>query len=61
MRIGVDVMGGDFAPDPILEGALNATNQLESDDVVGAALIEEEEVIHLSAFSRFGQRRRRPG
>ena len=34
MRIGVDVMGGDFAPDPILEGALQATTQLESDDVV---------------------------
>ncbi len=43
MRIGVDVMGGDLAPDPILEGALNATNQLESDDVV--VLYGDETVI----------------
>jgi glycerol-3-phosphate acyltransferase PlsX len=34
MRIGVDVMGGDHAPHPILEGALSATSQLTSDDVI---------------------------
>ncbi len=34
MRIGIDVMGGDHAPHPILEGALVATAQLEADDVV---------------------------
>jgi glycerol-3-phosphate acyltransferase PlsX len=34
MRIGVDVMGGDNAPHPILEGALLATSQLTKDDVV---------------------------
>ena len=43
MRIGVDVMGGDLAPDPILEGALNATTQLESGDVV--VLYGDEKVI----------------
>ncbi len=43
MRIGVDVMGGDLAPDPILEGALRATTQLESDDVV--VLYGDEKVI----------------
>ena len=34
MRIGIDVMGGDHAPYPILEGALVATAQLEADDTV---------------------------
>jgi len=43
MRIGVDVMGGDNAPHPILEGALLATNQLEADDVV--VLYGDEKVI----------------
>jgi len=43
MRIGVDVMGGDLAPDPILEGALSATAQLEGDDVV--VLYGDEDVI----------------
>ncbi len=43
MRIGVDVMGGDLAPHPILEGALAATSKLESDDVV--VLYGDEDVI----------------
>jgi len=43
MRIGVDVMGGDFAPDPILEGALASTSQLDSDDVI--VLYGDEKVI----------------
>jgi len=43
MRIGVDVMGGDNAPHPILEGALLATKQLEADDVV--VLYGDEKVI----------------
>ena len=34
MRIGVDVMGGDNAPDEILKGALEALDLLESDDVL---------------------------
>lgn len=34
MRIGVDVMGGDFAPDEILKGALSALAQVPSEDRV---------------------------
>ena len=34
MRIGIDVMGGDNAPDEILKGALEALEKLESDDVL---------------------------
>jgi glycerol-3-phosphate acyltransferase PlsX len=32
MRIGVDVMGGDLAPDPIVEGALAALGTFAPDD-----------------------------
>jgi glycerol-3-phosphate acyltransferase PlsX len=34
MRIGVDVMGGDLAPHPILEGALSAIQHLPDEDIV---------------------------
>ena len=34
MRIGVDVMGGDHAPHPILEGALSAIEHLHDEDVI---------------------------
>ena len=34
MRIGVDVMGGDNAPDEILKGALEALDVLQSEDVL---------------------------
>jgi glycerol-3-phosphate acyltransferase PlsX len=34
MRIGVDVMGGDHAPHPILEGALSAIQHLPDEDTV---------------------------
>ena len=44
MRIGIDVMGGDNAPHPILDGALVATTQLEADDVV--VLYGDQEVIN---------------
>ena len=44
MRIGVDVMGGDNAPLPILDGALAATSQLESNDII--VLYGDEQVIH---------------
>ena len=43
MRIGIDVMGGDDAPYPILEGALEAAKQLDSDDVV--VLYGDEKII----------------
>lgn len=32
MRIGLDVMGGDFAPDAIVEGAADSLKQLSPDD-----------------------------
>jgi len=32
MRIGLDVMGGDFAPDAVIEGAVDALSQLPSGD-----------------------------
>ena len=45
MRIGVDVMGGDHAPYPILQGALSAIEHLHAEDIVvlfgDAAVIEE--------------------
>ena len=31
MRIGVDAMGGDFAPDAVVSGAILAQKQLSSD------------------------------
>ena len=34
MRIGVDVMGGDNAPDEILKGALQALPRLADDDTL---------------------------
>jgi phosphate acyltransferase len=32
MRIGLDVMGGDFAPDAIVEGAVDSLQHLSADD-----------------------------
>ena len=32
MRIGLDVMGGDLAPDPILKGGLDAVSNFSSED-----------------------------
>jgi glycerol-3-phosphate acyltransferase PlsX len=32
MKIGVDVMGGDFAPDAIIEGAVDSLQHLSADD-----------------------------
>lgn len=32
MRIGLDVMGGDYAPDAVIEGAVDALNQLPAGD-----------------------------
>ncbi|MDX9903867.1 MAG: phosphate acyltransferase PlsX [Bacteroidales bacterium] len=34
MKIGLDVMGGDFAPDAVIEGAVDALGQLTSGDRV---------------------------
>jgi phosphate acyltransferase len=48
MRIGIDVMGGDFAPDAILEGAVLAQKELSSSDTI--VLIGEDSIIR--AFLR---------
>jgi glycerol-3-phosphate acyltransferase PlsX len=32
MKIGVDVMGGDFAPDSVIEGAVDSLNHLSIDE-----------------------------
>ena len=32
MRIGLDVMGGDFAPDAIIEGAVDSLQHLSADE-----------------------------
>jgi glycerol-3-phosphate acyltransferase PlsX len=40
MKIGVDVMGGDFAPDAIIEGAIDSLNHLSID--VKLVLIGDE-------------------
>jgi glycerol-3-phosphate acyltransferase PlsX len=34
MRIGIDVMGGDFAPDAILDGAILAQKELSGSDMI---------------------------
>jgi phosphate acyltransferase len=43
MRIGVDVMGGDLAPDPILKGALQSLEGLAAEDTL--VLIGDRQVI----------------
>ena len=49
MRIGIDVMGGDDAPYPILEGALESIKQLDGDDVV--VLYGDEEIITSAIYN----------
>lgn len=43
MKIGLDVMGGDFAPDSMIKGAILANRELSSEDRI--ALIGREEII----------------
>jgi glycerol-3-phosphate acyltransferase PlsX len=49
MRIGLDVMGGDFAPEAIVEGAVDSLHHLTADDTL--VLIGNEEAI----YSRLGE------
>ena len=44
MRIGLDVMGGDFAPDAIIEGAVDSLQHLKADE--NLILIGDESSIH---------------
>ncbi|UCD76606.1 MAG: hypothetical protein JSV91_06710, partial [Phycisphaerales bacterium] len=50
MRIGVDVMGGDNAPDAILEGALAALDQLDPTDEL--VLVGNQAIISPAVESR---------
>jgi glycerol-3-phosphate acyltransferase PlsX len=34
MKIGIDVMGGDFAPDALIEGAVDSLSHLSVDDIL---------------------------
>jgi glycerol-3-phosphate acyltransferase PlsX len=43
MRIGLDVMGGDYAPDAIVEGAVDSLQHLPADDTL--VLIGDNEAI----------------
>ncbi len=45
MRIGIDAMGGDFAPDSIIEGAVDSLQHLSADQNI--ILIGDEEAILL--------------
>lgn len=51
MKIGIDVLGGDFAPDANLQGAVLATKELPAD--VSIVLIGDQNVI-LSGLSALG-------
>jgi len=44
MRIGLDVMGGDFAPDAIIEGAVDSLQHLPADDTL--ILIGDKDAIY---------------
>jgi len=44
MRIALDAMGGDFAPEAIVKGAILAAQELKNDEVI--LLIGKEDVIH---------------
>jgi glycerol-3-phosphate acyltransferase PlsX len=43
MKIGLDVMGGDFAPDAIIEGAVDSLQHLSADDQL--VLLGDEDAI----------------
>ena len=50
MRIGLDVMGGDYAPDAVIEGAVDALDQLPSTDrlvLIGDSIIIKEKLSSL--------------
>ncbi len=57
MRIGLDVMGGDFAPDAVIEGAVDALNLLPAEDrlvLIGDSNAIREKLASLEAeASRF--------
>lgn len=50
MKIGIDIMGGDFAPQAIIGGAILAFNELPAD--IRICLIGNEEIIRSSLAER---------
>jgi glycerol-3-phosphate acyltransferase PlsX len=44
MKIGIDVMGGDFAPDAIIEGAVDTLEHFSADEII--VLLGDEASIH---------------
>ena len=44
MRIGLDVMGGDFAPDAIIEGAVDSLKHVPDDDIL--VLVGDKDAIY---------------
>ena len=50
MRIGLDVMGGDNAPDAILQGAIDSLDRLEPNDAV--VLVGDRRVIERALADR---------
>jgi len=55
MRIAIDAMGGDNAPEEIIKGAIQAREQLEKDD--GLILVGDEDTLksHLSSLGCAGE------
>ena len=50
MRIGLDVMGGDYAPDAILAGGLDAVSLLQDGDRM--VLVGDKQVIEAALAER---------
>ncbi|MCE3280762.1 MAG: plsX [Bacteroidetes bacterium] len=46
MKIGIDIMGGDFAPEATVSGAILAYNELPKD--VRLVLVGDEQLIRAS-------------
>ncbi|MFD2515871.1 phosphate acyltransferase PlsX [Pontibacter locisalis] len=51
MRIALDAMGGDFAPEAVVKGAILAAQQLEQEDVI--LLIGKEDIVQ-SLLNEYG-------
>ncbi len=50
MRIAVDAMGGDYAPDEVIAGVLEVLPQLEKDDMV--LLVGPQQTLEAKLASR---------
>ncbi len=52
MKIGIDVFGGDYAPDAIVKGAINATKELP-DDVILVLIGNKNSIINICNSEKF--------